>query len=553
MRSLILILLPAATVALLTGCQPSDPPLTTPPQSFTPKVGAKVYQGNFKFERGGGTDRQEKFDKNEVTATFTAKDSHGESVKNLLPTDLLVQENGIKVWPFSLEKSIDNRFYDTVEIALVLDVTGTMARFIHTMTSTLQNFIEKSRKAGYHTRICFSTFGDYTVKPCGKFYDNNPNDPSTKSQMHDLISQLNEVKAGVGPKDDKGWPDLAENSMRGLIDATQAKWTPGAQKFVILVTDWGFLYKANRPGDEDNSGNTPPGGDASPERFEKNNVPKFSQVIGAIKSSGVKVFAVTRTEHVYSPKDGAENTWDLFHGQPIKYGQLLKWDGYNTPFQGEPSIVEASGGAYFNFDEIIANPSKLDNVFNTVIEHLNITWKLTYVADQVPGLNPAISNDKRRLEITSTKAKIGDLKYSSSIPKGHAEPRTVFKGADSAIQVGSEEVLVDGVKQSTSAYSVKGGDIVFRAPPAPGAKIDVSYYYEAAEKNFRTKPIVLAGSAKPENTTVKLNGVIARPEHISFGKDLSGFTTLSLSPSAYGPTDPYHILGGNLHVYAETK
>lgn len=512
-------LLTGVALIALAGCQPNDPPLTTGPahvKALAPAKPAQIFDRHFGFSRSESTVTQAKYDQNTISAYFKVNKAE-QSVNDLKERDLKVTENGINVTPFSI--SADKEHFEQVaDIVFLVDITGTMVEFIETAKKRLKEFILTSRAKGYHTRMCISTFGDYTVKKCSRFFDNNPADPSTEAQMKELMTELAQLSAYKGVGQDPGWPDLDENPMRSLIDASIAPWAADSQRFVILVTDWGFLYLPNREGDKGNPG-------ADPQYLARNNPARMSEVTKAIKDSQMKVFAVTRMQHVHK-------------------GQRLVWDGYNTPFQGEPGIVQSSGGEYFDFDKVLRGQISLDQILQRILNRIDTTYKLTYVVDDISGLDPTMAIGKRNVEIHPVDPSRGTVKKIStlsSMPNGRAQYQQNWKVSDNAIQAGSLQVFVDGKELSTSEFSVSKGDIRLSAVPKAGAKIRFVFLYEAIEKNFRTEPMAFRGEINTGNTKVFLNGKEARAEDTVFEKDLEGNSSLRLADSALATNDPYDI------------
>ena len=499
---------------LLSACTVTNPPLTgetkAPPPAVAPKLGPKTFEKTFGFSKSEATQEQNKFDENTVSVFFQAN-KDGNSVNDLKVQDLVVTENNVAVSPFTLSADVE-RSNQVADIVFLVDVTGTMVELIETAKVRLKEFINSSRKAGYHTRMCFSTFGDYTVKKCTRFFDNNPKDPSTEAQVRELLSELTKIHAYRGEGQDPGYPDLDENPMQALVDAAKAPWGADSQRFVILVTDWGFLYSPENIGEQAKKGKLP-------------NPPTIPQVHQAIKDSQMKIFAVTRTQHTHR-------------------GQNLVWDGYNTPFQGQPGIVQVSGGEHFDFDKVLAKQITLDQIFERILKRINTTYKLTYVVDKVPGLDPTLPVAQRNVDIRLTDPAKGTTKKAStlsSMPTGRPNYQQTFKISDQNIQQGTMQVFMSDKEVAASEYTVTKGEVRFKAVPPAGSKLRFVFLYEAIDQNLRLEAISLRGALTAQNTKVYLNDIEMPVSDDMFARDIDGNSSVTLPGSVKASNDPYGI------------
>ncbi|HEX4923808.1 MAG TPA: hypothetical protein VFV50_06970 [Bdellovibrionales bacterium] len=484
---------------LTVGCGPKSEWVNISPSK------QDVFEKQFELSTSEATFQQARYDENIVSVAFRAL-KNGRSVEGLSANDFNVTENGQPVRPFTLSADTE-RTKETADIIFLVDITGTMVELIETAKKRLAEFIRTSRSRGYHTRMCFATFGDYTVKACSRFYDNNPNDPSTESQVRELLSELSQLRAFRGNGKDPGWPDLDENPMGALVDASKAPWGRDSQRFVILVTDWGFLYSPNNQGTI---------GDKAP---------TMSQVTQAIKESQMKVFAVTRTQHVHR-------------------GQQLTWDGYNTPFQGEQGIVQTSGGEYYDFDKVLRGEISLDTVLENILDRLNTTYKITYTVDKVPGLDPSLPVNKRNVGVQLNNPEKGQTErgsVTSSMPKGRPEYQRKWMLAKEPLQPESVRVFVDGRELNPSERAVSGGEVLLNEVPAPGAKLRFVYMFTDVKKHLRLEPVLFSEPVEGANLSVYLNGQLAQPSDYVVANDLEGQSSLTLTERVLAPEDPYGI------------
>ncbi len=433
------------------------------------------------------SDVQEKALSNETTVLVQVEKT-GTSVKNLKKEDFILSENGkeVKNFDFSIE---DTKAEQVVDIAFVVDVTGSMTPFIEAAKVRLSEFIRTTRKKGYHTRMCLSTFGDYTVQKCEKFYDNDPKD-QTAAQTNELISELTKLRALKGDLD-PGGKDVPENSMRALIDAGSAPWRPDAQKFVILVTDADFLYSPDKLGSIEATKGVPP--------------PTMAEVHASLEASQVAVMAVT--------PNGA---------------------GYTSNFQNLSSIVEKSGGEHFLFKSVIQKPARLDEILNRIISRVNGTYKLTYNAEEFDENHSTLPLDQRKVEVQLRDVKSGnvkDQKVSTQYPDGRPQYKTVYTLADKDVDSQDAEVTLNGKPLAASEYTISGKTITFKKAPAPESKIKVVFYYVDNYANLRVSPVSLNEKMRETNLKITLNGVEARKQDVQIARDMSNNVSVMLLPS----------------------
>jgi hypothetical protein len=513
-----------AFATVLTACHPDNPPLSGASKPATPaaveKPGPLTFETSFGFFKSESTAEQQRFDQNTITSFFTAKGSNGRSIENLTVNDIGVTENRINVSPFTIEIADRTEIQDTVEIALVIDITRSMVPLIAEAKKALKAFVSSPQAENLHLRLCLSTFGDYTVKKCSSFFDIKPKEAGAV-QRRDFLSALSRIEAYRG-SDDPGHNDHDENPMGALIDMSKAPWSKG-QKFVILVTDAGFLYSPDNQG------------------VIGNRAPTMKQVNDAISESGMKVYAVTRTKHQQTFGKLDKNcSWI----DQAARTQSCVWDGYNTPFQGEKSIVETSNGAYFDFDAVLRGEVQFSSILEKIVRDVSITYKLTYVVDKVQGLNPTLPINSRNVQISlkdQGRGTIAKQSTQSSMPTGRAQEKQEFNVSENAIDGSSLTVTMDGRPLSKDEYSVSKGTVRFKAAPPQGSKMVFSYFHENPDLNLKLEPISMRGSLTAKNTKVYLNGVETRDGDALFSKDVSGNTSVGFSKNIMAANDPYQI------------
>ena len=426
----------------------------------------------------------------------------GAGARDLVKSDFVLSENSVGVSDFTVSKESSKK-NQVVDIVFVVDVTGTMSEFIETAKQRLRQFILNSRAQGYHTRMCLSTFGDYTVKKCDRFFDNDPSGDMT--QTNELISELAKLRAFKGAGQDPGWPDYDENPMRALIDASQAPFRTDAQKFVILVTDAGFLYS---PGNQGMIGD---------------NAPQMSEVSKALEESQATVFGVTPS-----------------------------LPGYTSSFQGYQSIVDKSKGEHFLFSDVIAGKVTLDQILSKIIDRINSTYRLTYIVDNIPNLDPTAPLDQRQVSLQLTSAQLGkieDVKVSATFPTGKPQFIKNWKLSDQQIYKNDIQVTVNSTPVSGSHFSFSEGYIKFNSAPPASAKVKVRYLYADMYANLRLLPILLNKAEDPSALKITLNGIVARSQDLLIERNLLGSVSVTILPSAL--SDDYYQVTKNKGLQLE--
>lgn len=491
-----------ATMALLTltvACKSK--------MSFTPTSLADTNQDSFssevneffKLAESEQSITQDSLDENLTAISFQVRKPDGSLLSSLHKNDIFLLEDLIPVNNFNLaQNTLETK--EIVDIAFIVDVTGSMSATIESAKVRLINFVNSSRAAGYHTRMCLVTFGDYTIRRCDKFYDNNPSDASTVTQVEELISEITKLKALKGSAD-PGGKDLNENPMRALIDTASAAWATNNQRFAILITDDGFLYS---PGNSGAVGSL---------------APQYAEVKSALAASKVKVFAATPS-----------------------------LAGYNKNFGSEKGIVALSQGEWFNFADMISGKITLDTILNRILTNVNTTFTITYVADQIPGLNPSLELALRSFQVQLVNPSLGtiqSLQFNSSLPYGRAEYKKEFSLSNNKkIKKDSLRVMVNGVRVDKGFQLTADGKLKFDKAPAAAAQIKVIYIYEKLKDAIILKPIVL-GQIDPRSVEVWLNGIKAKASDITIERTMEGRYLVGLQDSALADSDPYKIFANN--------
>lgn len=428
-----------------------------------------VYNNSFHMNSLEAQFVQPNMDVNETTIAFQVVDKNNLLAQDLLKSDIKVTENGVHLKDFTINKN-SVTFRKTVDILFGFDVTGSMGPTIESAKKKLVAFIKDTRAKGYHTRMCLSTFGDYTVQKCSRFYDNDPSDPSTQTQVDELISEISKLKALKGSQD-PGGKDLDENPMRNIIDAADAPWGADSQRFMILITDAGYLYS---PG---NSGAVGPV------------APQFTEVSAALAASKVRVFAVTPS-----------------------------LPGYNSPFKdGTPSVVEQSDGEWFKYMDLVTGKITLSTVLNKILSSVNTTFYVNYTIDNQSVLDPSLPLSKRKIRVELLNTQLGTIKgltITSNLPDGREPDPRKWVLSNNKINSKNVKVYVDDVLISSGYSVVDGNAIEFVKARKPNAKIKVIYNYESLKDSLIMEPIIIGLiPEQAERLKVYVNGKVVSAKY----------------------------------------
>lgn len=470
-----------------------------------------LFENTFKTESSEVQYVQANSEENQTQLSFQVENSSG-LLQNLLKSDIRVTENGVPVTDFTLNKNSVTHV-TTADIIFAVDVTGSMTSTIEAAKQKLIAFVNNTRAQGYHTRMCLSTFGDYTVQKCTRFYDNDPKEASTAAQVAELISEISKLKALKGSAD-PGGKDLDENPMRAVIDAASAPWGSDSQRFLILVTDAGFLYS---PG---NSGAVGLG------------APLYSEVTAAITQSQMKIFAVTPS-----------------------------LAGYDKPFGPKPSspgIVAQSQGEWYKYSDLVSGKITLNTVLNKILSSINTTFLVSYVLTSQSELDPAQPLSNRSISLELTNPSLGVVKglsITSNLPNGRVPDVKKFAIADKKVKASQLLVYVDDVLQTGGYRLIDGKQIEFNRPQKANAKIRVIYKYESVKDSITLTPIrVGVGIDKLSFLKLTINGIAVDPQFYEAVAIDSNSSALNLNDNVFSLDDPFKIAEtGELNISIKVK
>ena len=437
--------------------------------------------------------QQENLERNITTIQFKVFDDQGKLVTDFEPKqDLEIREEDqlISAFEAKSESQVNQQIAD---IVFVVDVTGSMGPTIASAKRSLIHFIRDTRQKGYKTRMCTMTFGDYTVKYCQRFYLNDPSQPESAVDVELLIKEIEELKALKGIGIDPGGSDLNENPMRALIDASKAPWGHGHSRFVILVTDDGFLYT---PGNQGAVGDL---------------APRMSEVHQAIEQSGIKVFAVTPDLPGYN--------------RPFRVRENKRWVVYD-------SIVAKSQGEFFLFSDWVNGKINLDTVLNRIMHNILTTYHVRYIVDDYEDLNPSLPLSKRQIQLKSRirgyNIRVDSIQ--SNLPLGRKEYQKEWILSDYEIDADKVEVWLNGQKVERG-FRIQWNRLVWDRPPRPESKIRVRYQHKEIVRDIVLNKIELPLAVRPNELVLELNGQICEATCATLHTEAEGGLSLSLNPS----------------------
>lgn len=433
--------------------------------------------------------------RNQTIINFQAIDSNGDFINTLSPSEVILTENGVEIPNFQLSNNAQ-QIKPTTDIVFLVDITCSMTPTINSAKSAVINFIRSSRASGYHTRMCLSTFGDYTVQKCTKFYDNDPAKASTMTQVNELISEVTRLSAGCGSAD-PGGADLPENPLRAIIDAEQAPYAPGSQRFGILLTDADFLYAPGNPGSL---------GAAAP---------VYSDALASLSRSQLNLF-------VAAPS----------------------LPGYDQNFGAMPGVVPASNGEFFPYQDLVSGRTTFAAILSRITLRIQTTYKIQYVVDEIPGLDATLPLSSRRIEVKFRNPNSGStirmIGVESTMPNGQQALLKKFRISDRAIMPGSVVVKINGV-QVTTGFTLNGNDLDFALAPVTGAKIEVSYRYLKLKDSVAVEPIIIDGREDMNSISIFLNSIKASKADLKFERNLDGSWLVTLNDSVFSEEDRFQI------------
>lgn len=516
----------ALSVALiLAACKAENPALTgTPkkpePVSYSaPAPSPYAAEHEFKFnEKSVFKAQQDQHDKNEIQFSFQVQDAKGKSINKLQKSNIQVFENGKLVTPFDFDFSTRD-IKQIAAIQLIVDVTRSMSKFIEPAKNVLISFLEKSARDHYHIRFCVSSFGDYVVKPCNRFYDNTNPDQlrEARAEIERLHSYDAKNPKGLmsadpsNPELDPGMEDVEENPMRALLEAANVDWADADSRFSIVVTDVDF-YSPDKPNKRQKDG----------KKTGLLAAPTMKEVNEAILKARTTVFAVTPSA-----------------------------PGYNSPIvtadgSTEKGITQVNNGDWFDFASVIKNAESINPILSRILNEQKTNYKIRYVVEDA-GLDPTLALENRKIEVrTNPAGQVSIRGAKSTQPSGRNNYRTAWNISDYEVDARELEVTVNG---QPTQYRLKGTEVVFDRAPEDAAQIEAKFRYVSPKLNLSVSPITVRGDANESNTRVFFNGKEARVNQDFVFQRSGQETNISLADGVWAAGDPFGIAARKgLHV-----
>ena len=154
----------------------------------------------------------------EINVIIEALKTTGESVDSLDPKGLTVLENGVEKQVLSVQKiTVKERV--PVDFVFLIDVTGSMQKYIDAVKSYVSSFATNLIRRGIDYRIGLILFSDYVEK----VYQPTDN-------VQTFLSWLSPVRASGGG-------DEKENALEAIVHASDIKYRPAANRVCVIVTD----------------------------------------------------------------------------------------------------------------------------------------------------------------------------------------------------------------------------------------------------------------------------------------------------------------------------
>ena len=155
------------------------------------------------------------------------------NVENLAAANIRIFEDN-KEQGFALHKESEER--NKLDIAIILDVTGSMSDAITGAKDSIINFAEALKESGLDVRLGIVPYDDYVNPPSDISVDPPYLNLSEPTDAKTYVGTLYVVSGGGG--------DTPENLYDGIMfAATAMNWRPYAQRSMIVITDAQSHYK----------------------------------------------------------------------------------------------------------------------------------------------------------------------------------------------------------------------------------------------------------------------------------------------------------------------
>ncbi len=454
---------------------------------------------SFPYSSKVETFKQDDLLENQVTLSFQAFKSDGDSLTSLNKNDFQLSENGQNINNFSFNSK--SSVVSKADIVFVIDKTGSMKDEINGVKENVRNFVNELRSVNILANLCLVTFNDRVQDECLSFQADDPSTPNNEN-LDDFLDRLERVSV-------TGGGDINENQLAGLISAAErTPWRSDAQRITILMTDEGFSHTGN-PGDA--------GSDAR----------------------------------------GYKETYDILKAQRvINYIVGPSIPGYSSPFSSTPALALEDN--YFDIKELIENASfsfasevgadskkDLGDILTEIATSLSTVYTITYNVNQ-NNLNPNLKVSQRNVEldvVTHAGSRVVLKPLTATYPEGHPVRRSQWALRHEINSGNRAKVYVDEVKMSEINYSIDDQIITFNSPPEAGAFIKVIYASAKISGGLNLKQIKL-DVPRNDNTelVVYYNGIRADGLDYVISKSSNGrYHLVSVVPEALDNNDKYLV------------
>jgi len=157
----------------------------------------------------------------EVNIIVEAFNYYGEPLDTLLPNEVTVMENGKEKKVLEVKKiSVKERV--PVDFVFVIDITGSMQKYIDATKNYISTFTTSLVQRGIDYRIGLILFSDIVEK------------------TYEPTDNVRTFLTWLAPVRSYGGGDEKENALEALSAASELKFRPAANKVVVVITDAPF-------------------------------------------------------------------------------------------------------------------------------------------------------------------------------------------------------------------------------------------------------------------------------------------------------------------------
>ena len=444
-----------------------------------------VAQANIPYNKTTEVFQQDQYDQNTTSIQFRVTQGQN-NINGIKKEDLLLTEGGININNFQLQTSTES-IGRKADIIFVIDDTGSMQPYIDALKLRAANFVQTLASSNIKANLCLVTFGDDVHSLCSSFSEDDPNTVANEN--------LNRFLDALSRIDTDGGGDIPENQLAALIAAAQnTPWHADAQRIAILMTDADFHYSPSYIGDAFNA-------------------PTYQTALNSILSSMMMTFAVAPDE-----------------------------PGYSRPFSGLEAFPSASGGGWYDLDDIISGRRNMGDILNSIIDQISVMYVAKFVVEDYVGLDPTLELSRRNIQIrlrdSSKPWNVRVSNISSNLPLGHPQYKKDFTLSTNLNELNAVAVLVNNLP--VHDYSHNGRTLRFSTPPLPGAAIRVEYFKARLRDNLILTPITFTLKSN-KKLEVVANGFLLAKEDYEITLVSDQTYLLKLNEHLFEDNDPLRI------------